>query len=98
MPLSEFLSRFFAREGYRDGLHGLVLSLLFAFYHLVIFAKVWERDGFKEYSDRDFLDGVGSQLKKGMNETLYWIANEKIKHSKNPLEKASLMIERKMKS
>ena len=98
MPLSEFLSRFFAREGYRDGLHGLVLSLLFSFYHLVIFAKIWERDGFKEYNQEDFFDGVSEQLKKGSDETLYWIANEKIKYSKNPLEKASLMIERKMKS
>ena len=35
MPMNEFLSRFFAREGYRDGLHGLVLSLLMAFYHLL---------------------------------------------------------------
>src|SRR3989344_3756182 len=39
-PIKEFISRFFAREGYRDGLHGLVLSLLMAFYHLIIFGNI----------------------------------------------------------
>src|SRR3989344_3085447 len=39
-PIKEFISRFFAREGYRNGLHGLVLSLLMAFYHLIIFGNI----------------------------------------------------------
>ncbi len=39
-PAREFLSRYFAREGYKDGVHGLVLSLLLAAYHLVIFAYI----------------------------------------------------------
>ncbi len=38
-PVKEFLSRFFAREGYKDGFHGLMLSLLMAFYHFLIFAN-----------------------------------------------------------
>lgn len=46
-PLDEFLSRFFANEGYRDGLHGLSLSLLQAFSHLVLYLKLWEMEGFK---------------------------------------------------
>ena len=29
-PVKEFLSRFFAREGYKDGFHGLMLSVLMA--------------------------------------------------------------------
>ena len=40
MPARDFLSVFFAREGYKDGLHGLVLALLQSFYALVVFAKV----------------------------------------------------------
>lgn len=46
-PMSEFLSRFFAREGYKDGLHGLSLSLLQAFSFLVLYLKLWENDGFQ---------------------------------------------------
>ena len=47
-PLNEFLSRFFAREGYKDGLHGLALSLLQAFSFLVVYLKVWQMQSFEE--------------------------------------------------
>lgn len=47
-PRREFISRYFAREGYKDGLHGLALSLLMAFYHLFIFLKLWEKEHYKE--------------------------------------------------
>lgn len=45
-PLSEFLSRFFASSGYKDGLHGLALSLLQAFSFLAVYLKVWEIEKF----------------------------------------------------
>lgn len=47
-PLGEFLSRFFAGQGHKDGLHGLALSLLQAFSFLVVYLKVWEKLKFKE--------------------------------------------------
>ncbi len=97
-PAREFLSRFFAREGYKDGLHGLVLSLLLAFYHLIIFAQIWEKQGFKEYNNDNFLGIVGKELKESSKETAYWVANEKIKQSKNILEETVLKIQRKMNS
>lgn len=49
-PLGEFLSRFFANRGFDDGLHGLALSLLQAFSHLVMYLKVWELKGFPDKS------------------------------------------------
>lgn len=47
-PLGEFLSRYFVGEGFRDGLHGLVLALLQAFSEMIVVLKVWEDEGFKE--------------------------------------------------
>lgn len=47
-PLSEFLSRFFASSGYKDGLHGLALSLLQAFSFTVVYLKLWEMSDFKQ--------------------------------------------------
>lgn len=48
-PTNDFLKTFFLQKGYKDGLHGLVLSLFQAFYSLVFFAKVWERkENFKD--------------------------------------------------
>lgn len=48
-PKDEFLRRFFAQEGFRDEYHGLSLSFLMSFYHLVILLKLWEKKGFTEH-------------------------------------------------
>lgn len=45
-PLNEFLSRFFAMEGYKDGLYGLALSFLQGFSDLVVYLKLWEMKKF----------------------------------------------------
>jgi glycosyltransferase involved in cell wall biosynthesis len=48
-PTNDFVKTFFAEKGYKDGMHGLVLSLFQAFYALVFFAKVWEKkENFKD--------------------------------------------------
>lgn len=45
-PKEEFFRRYFAGHGYKDGFHGLMLSMAMALYHFVIFLKLWERNGF----------------------------------------------------
>ncbi|MBI2008141.1 glycosyltransferase family 2 protein [Candidatus Amesbacteria bacterium] len=45
-PVDEFLSQYFARKGYKDGLHGLGISLLQGFSMLVLYMKLWEKSGF----------------------------------------------------
>lgn len=49
-PTSEFVSRFFTGEGYKDGVHGLAVSLLQGFSELVLYLKVWELEKFKAES------------------------------------------------
>lgn len=46
-PTGEFLSRFFVGEAYRDGVHGLALSLLQAYTELILYLKIWELGKFK---------------------------------------------------
>src|SRR3989344_3516029 len=70
-PLGEFLSRFFANEGYRDGLHGLALSLLQAFSFLVLYLKLWEMDKFKEQDM--VLRQLEVQKEKSAEAINYWI-------------------------
>ena len=41
-PSKEFWSRFIRLKGYKDGLHGLFLSLLMAFYTQASYMKLWE--------------------------------------------------------
>jgi len=86
-PLNEFISRFFARKGYLDGFHGLMLSFLMAFYHFTIFAFLWEKQGFKEYDKDDFINDTDKEFAKVGKEILFWISKEKLERIKNPVKR-----------
>ena len=86
-PTQEFIRRFFAQEGYKDGLHGLVLSLLMAFYHLTIFAKIWEKQEFKDETNKHFLKKTTDEFKKLSGELKHWLIQIKLKTEKNILKK-----------
>ncbi|OFX20553.1 MAG: hypothetical protein A2041_06685 [Bacteroidetes bacterium GWA2_31_9b] len=45
-PLDEFIRQYFARHGYREGIHGLSLGLLQAFSELILYLKLWQDGGF----------------------------------------------------
>ncbi len=49
-PFAEFITQYFARRGYKDGLHGLVLASLQAFSELILYLKLWQQSGFIEKS------------------------------------------------
>lgn len=89
-PMQDFLKTFFAQKGYKDGLHGLVLSLLQSFYAEIVFAKVWERQGFPEYNDKHFLEQVFVQCKKSALEIEYWFVTSFMQDSHNVFKKISL--------
>ncbi len=85
-PLSDFITNFFARRSYKDGLHGLVLSLLQAFYALEVFAKVWERQGFWEYNSKDLAKDVKTEFHAKSKEFSWWYAKELIPWFLKPKE------------
>lgn len=94
-PAQDFLKTFFAQKGYKDGLHGLVLSILQAFYAEVVFAKVWESKGFKEENDNFFLREVYREFRRAGREFRYWFLTSTINETKNPLIKIIHRILRK---
>lgn len=96
VPAKEFLSRFFAREGYKDGFHGLILSLLMSFYHLLIIATIWERRGFERIEITNMDEEINRELKKSYGNLLFWINNEKLKKIKNPFRKIVYRIFKKI--
>ena len=73
-PLNEFLRRFFEGKGYRDGVHGLILSLLQSFSEFVVYVRVWEKQGFKEaeIGKREFGRELGGVIK----DVKWWIRKE----------------------
>ncbi len=82
MPARDFLSVFFAREGFKDGLHGLVLALLQSFYALVVFAKIWEKQGFPPSQEKEFLKAVAKEFKQMGAELHHWLINSWTKEGK----------------
>ena len=50
---SAFRFRFITSRGYRDGMAGLLLSVLFGFYRFLVEAKAWELSGFESRWDCD---------------------------------------------
>lgn len=95
-PLKEFLSRFFAREGYKDGFHGLMLSLLMAFYHLVVFVNIWEKRNFEKI-EKNLTKEVETELKKSYKELTFWIDSRRFKEIENPFKKMVYRIFRKIR-
>jgi hypothetical protein len=41
-PISHFFRKFISQQGYKDGMHGLLLAVLGAIYTLGLYAKLWE--------------------------------------------------------
>jgi len=76
-PVQEFVSRYFQGEGYKDGIHGLALSLLQAFSELVLYLKVWQVHKFEEKSLS--MKSVVNEIKNTQKEVNYWTADTLIK-------------------
>jgi len=96
-PVNDFLKTFFAQKGYKDGLHGLVLSTLQAMYAEVVFAKVWERQGFREENSTHFLKDIYKECKKIIQEFHYWSITSFLETSYHPLKRLFYRALRKYK-
>lgn len=90
-PSNEFLSRYFFGEGYKDGLHGLALSLLQAFSELAVFLKVWQKEKFTDQNP-DLKETI-SVLKDVEKDLHYWQSDSLYKESGSFLSR----IRRKLK-
>lgn len=94
MPASDFILNFFRRQSYKDGLHGLTLSLLQAFYSLLVFAKAWEKQGFWEYDSKNFVTDVKSELKEKSKEFSWWYTKELVPWFLKPKQITKKIIEK----
>jgi len=94
-PASDFLKLYFAEQGYKDGLHGLVLAILQAFYSFLIFAKLWEREKFPEVDIP--LSRSLQELQMFGKDASYWMTTAKLEHTRNPLAKLWYRFMRKLR-
>jgi glycosyltransferase involved in cell wall biosynthesis len=92
-PLSDFLKIYFAQQGYKDGLHGLVLALFQAFYSFTVFAKFWEME---KFSERDLSpQAVIDELRHAEKDTKYWMFTTQIAETNNIFNKILWKLRRK---
>jgi (heptosyl)LPS beta-1,4-glucosyltransferase len=75
---SEFISRYFAEKGYRDGAHGFVLAILQMFYCILVFAFVWEKNGYKDVSPISLQKSTNQIFLSTSKEIIYWMRREKL--------------------
>jgi glycosyltransferase involved in cell wall biosynthesis len=93
-PVSDFVKIFFAQEGYKDGLHGLVLALLQAFYSFVVAIKLWEKSGFVERSITS--DAVSEQFVWAKREIHFWSLTAHIKQTSSVFKRIILRVRKKL--
>jgi (heptosyl)LPS beta-1,4-glucosyltransferase len=78
-PSNEFLSRYFFGEGYKDGLHGLALSLLQAFSELAVYLKIWQKEKFMDQNPK--LDEVVTIFRDQEKDLHFWESDASYKES-----------------
>lgn len=70
-PVNEFLSRYFVGEGYKDGLHGLILSLLQSFSELITYIRVWN------YKEENITKNeIKNEFNKNISHLKWWIRKD----------------------
>jgi len=69
--ISEFISRYFAGEGYKDGMLGFTLGILQLFYSFLVYFYYWEK---RKYSADIEEPAVNMKrfFAQGLAETIYW--------------------------
>ena len=72
-PLSEFLSRYFVGESYKDGVHGLALSALQSFSELTLYLKVWQEEKFGEQNP-DIME-IKKEFQHAEKELNWWLVH-----------------------
>lgn len=96
LPVSDFLKTFFLQRGYKDGMHGLMLSVLQAFYMFLVVAKVWEKQGFYERGEKEILKGVEREFQSSSADIKYWFFSVFQSETRNPVKKMIYLLSKKL--
>ncbi len=80
-PTAEFMRRFFLREGYKDGMYGLILSGLMAAQTLVAYVYLWELQGKRKDLTTQETQQIFAVLKGKGSELAYWLTTLSIESS-----------------
>jgi len=74
----QFLSRYFAQTGWKDGAHGMGLALLQSMYELTVLLKKWQETGFEAPASDP--EATFKELKSFQKQLNYWLADQQVKN------------------
>jgi (heptosyl)LPS beta-1,4-glucosyltransferase len=95
-PIGEFISRFFAGDGYKDGLHGLVLAFLQFFSVMLVYLKVWQYEGHQPKSVGSFTPIWQKLFLEKFRELRYWYLTVLIQSEPRKAKRFFLKLKRKI--
>lgn len=72
--LSEFISRFFAGNGYKDGIHGFVLAFFQFMYYILVYFYYWELKKYPPVPQKDLIQTTNYIFSQGLYETTHWLS------------------------
>lgn len=73
--LNEFISRYFAAEGYKDGIQGFILAILQLFYYFLVYFYYLEMKKFKTNEKID----EAEFFRLGLKDVLHWKKEKSVK-------------------
>ncbi len=76
--MSEFVSRFFADDGYRDGAHGFVMAFSQFFYYFQVAVYYWEIKGYPDVSEKEISLMPSQFFSHALSEVSHWASVKKI--------------------
>ncbi len=78
----DFLRRFFARDGHKDGARGFYLSIMQAAYQMTVQMKIFDQLGNKESFEKNSQKTLIKDLRHFQKELNYWVSDLEIKEKK----------------
>ncbi len=76
--LNEFISRYFAGEGYKDGMHGFVLSFLQLMYYPLVYFYYWEGKKYAKVNEKEIVNETQFLARNLFFDILHWLGAKKL--------------------
>ncbi|MEN9327227.1 MAG: hypothetical protein RI947_35 [Candidatus Parcubacteria bacterium] len=95
--LSEFISRYFAAQGYRDGMHGFVLAVLQMFYCMLVYFYYWELKKYPAGNPAETAQTARNFFRDSLIESNHWMNQQHIHETSRIKTKVQNFILKKLK-
>jgi len=74
--LREFISRYFAADGYKEGMHGFVLAFLQLMYYPLVYFYYWEVRKYEKANQKELVKQPLLFFKDGLYQTSHWLSRK----------------------